>query len=102
MASSSIAVWQYVELRAAERRIEELEAGEDGGGFLGGLGDTFEEAFGDAFEEGLGSLGGGAGDLAACLLPDEPFSATPAGDLPLPEQIAAIADSVERLRGLEF
>ena len=102
VATSAIAVWQYVEIRQAERRIEELEAGEDGGGFLGDLGGTFEEAFGDAFEEGLGSLGGETGDLAACLFPDEPFSAAPVADLPLPEQIAAIADSVEELRGLQF
>jgi hypothetical protein len=102
VTTSAVAVWQYAELRRAEGRIEELEAGEDGGGFLGDLGDTLEEAFGDAFAEGLGSLGGESGDLAACLLPDEPFSAAPVGDVPLPEQIAAIAEAVEELRGLEF
>jgi hypothetical protein len=99
LASTSIAVWQYVELRRAEARIEELEAeGDGGGGIFGDLEETFREAF----EEGLGSLGEGVGGLAACLLPDEPFSSEPIGDRPVEEQIAAIAETVERLRGLEF
>ena len=98
LASTSIAVWQYVELQQAQARIGELEAEGGGGGLFGDL----EEAFGDAFEEGLGGLGGGAGGLGECLLPEEPFSAPPIGDLPVEEQIASIADAVERLRGLEF
>lgn len=99
LASTAIAVWQYVELREAEGRIEELEAGENGGGgILGGL----EDLFADAFEEGLGALGEGAGGLAGCVLPDEPFSSAPVGDLPIGEQVEAIAGSVEELRELEF
>ena len=98
LASTTIAVWQYVELQRAEARIEELEAEGGGGGLFGDLEETFQEAF----EEGLGALGEGAGGLADCVLPDEPFSAAPIGDLPVEEQIAAIADTVERLRGLEF
>jgi hypothetical protein len=95
LASTAVALWQYLELRQAERRIEELEAGRDGGGIFGGLEDLVE----DAFREGLGEGAGGSG---GCLLPDEPFSLRPVGDLPIPEQVEAIADSVERLRELEF
>jgi hypothetical protein len=98
VASTAIAVWQYVELRRAEARIEELEADGGGGGLLGDL----EETFRDAFEEGFGALGDGAGDLAGCLVPDEPLSAPPIADLPVEQQITAIADAVERLRGIEF
>lgn len=98
VVSTAIALWEFVELRRAEARIEELEARGEGGGILGELGDVFE----DALEDGLGSLGGGGGGLASCLLPDDPFSSPRVSDLPVEEQIAAIADAVEELRGLEF
>ena len=98
LASTTISVWQYAELRRAEARIEELEAEGGDGGLFGDL----EEMFQETFEEGLGALGEDSGGLAACVLPDEPFSAAPIGDLPVEEQIASIADAVERLRGLDF
>ena len=101
LAATAIAAWQYVELRQAERRIEELEGGQSGGGILDGLEDVFEDLEG-AFEEGLGDLGGDTGELARCLLPEEPYSAPAVGDLPLREQVTAIADAVEGLRELEF
>ncbi len=100
-ASTAIAAWQYLEIRQAERRIEELEAGEGDGGIFGDLEDVFEDLEG-AFEDGLGALGGDAGELVRCLLPDEPDSAPPVGDLPLREQVTAIADAVEELRELDF
>jgi hypothetical protein len=101
VASTAIAAWQYVELRQAERRIEELEAGEGGGGIFGDLEDAFEDLEG-VFEDGLGALGGDAGELLECLSPDEPYSAAPVGDLPPREQVTAIAEAVEELRELEF
>jgi len=94
LASIAIAAWQHVEIGQAERRIEELEEEEGGGGILGDLG--------DALEEGLGALGGDTGELFECLLPDEPYSAAPIGDLPPREQVTAIAEAVEELRELEF
>lgn len=99
LTSSAIAVWEYVELQRAEDRIEELEAGDGGsGGILGGLEEVFEDAFGDLGQ----SLGGEAGALFGCLFPQEPFSAQPVGDLPVEQQVAAIARGVEELRELRF
>jgi hypothetical protein len=101
IASTSIAVWQYVELQRARDRIEELEAsgGEGGGG--GGLLDELQEAL----EDLLGGLGGASdpqgGAPLDCLAPSEPFSASaPTGSVQ--QQVAAIARQVEEIRELEF
>jgi hypothetical protein len=105
LASSSLAVVEFVQLRAAREEIEELEArvaerGPGDGGLFGDLGEIFEDAFGELGE----SLGGGTagGGLYGCVLPEEPFSAPPIGDVGIEEQVRAIADQVERIRRLEF
>jgi hypothetical protein len=101
LVATVIAAIEYVQLREAQARIEELESrGEGGGGGLfGELGEIFEDAFGE-LGEGLG--GGGSQGLAGCLFPDQPFSGPPVGEGPVEEQVQAIADQVERLRELEF
>jgi hypothetical protein len=98
VASTSIAVWEYVELQRARERIEELEAGGGGGG---GLLEELQEAL----EDLLGGLGAGsdpgAGAALDCLAPSDPFSASaPTGSVQ--QQVAAIARQVERIRELEF
>jgi hypothetical protein len=102
VASTTIAVVEYVQLRQARQDLEELRARQDaggGGGLFGELGEIFEEAVGDLGE----SLGGAPGrGTLACLAPPEPFSGEPIGDLPVDQQVTAIADQVERLRGLRF
>ncbi|MGH2765220.1 MAG: hypothetical protein ACRDKA_04815 [Actinomycetota bacterium] len=97
VTSTAIALWEYRELRRAEDRIEELEAG-DAGGPLGDLGAAFEDAFGELGD----SLGGEAGGLIGCVFPDEPFSAAPVGGLPVGQQVTEISEAVEDLRELEF
>ncbi|HKX24676.1 MAG TPA: hypothetical protein VJP08_00020, partial [Actinomycetota bacterium] len=101
LVATVIAAVEYVQLREAQARIEELESrgGGGGGGLFGELGEIFEDAFGE-LGEGLG--GGGSQGLFGCLLPDRPFSGRPAGEGPVVEQVQAIADQVERLRELEF
>ncbi|MGH2676970.1 MAG: hypothetical protein ACRDHB_01240, partial [Actinomycetota bacterium] len=100
LVASIIAAVEYVQLREAQARIEELESrGEGGGGgLLGELGDIFEDAFGE-LGEGLG--GGGSQGLLGCLFPDQPFSGSPVVGTE-EEQVQAIANQVERLRELEF
>jgi hypothetical protein len=103
LASTTVAVVEFVQLRAAREEIEELEAGAEargGGGVLGDLGEIFEDAFGE-----LGESLGGADDpagLLGCLLPDRPFSGQPVGDVPLEQAVRTIAGQVEDLRELEF
>ena len=101
LVATVIAAVEYVQLREAQARIEELESrgGGGGGGLFGELGEIFEDAFGE-LGEGLG--GGGSQGLFGCLLPDQPFSGEAAGEGPVEEQVQAIADQVERLRELEF
>jgi hypothetical protein len=105
VASTAVAIVEYVQLRAARAEIEELEArlaqGKGGsGGILGDLGEIFEDAFGE-LGEGPGG-GTGPGELLRCLLPQEPFSAPPIGDVAIEDQVRAIAGQVERIRRLEF
>jgi hypothetical protein len=98
VASTAVAIVEYVQLRAARAEIEELEArvaGEGGGGLLGGLEEAFEEAFGDL----SGGEGGGA---LQCMFPERPFSGEPVDDGPIEEQVRTIAGQVEDIRGLEF
>jgi hypothetical protein len=101
LVATVIAAVEYVQLREARARIEELESreGGGGGGLLGELDEIFEDAFGE-LGEGLG--GGGSQGLFGCLLPDQPFSGPRLGDGSVEEQVQAIADQVERLRELEF
>jgi hypothetical protein len=100
LISTSIAVVEYVQLRAARERIEELEAAQEGGGGGGifeGFGDLFEDLLG---EDGAGGLGGELGALE-CI-----------GGLGLGlgggaeegggTSVDAIADQVEDIRELEF
>jgi hypothetical protein len=101
LVATVIAAVEYVQLREAQARIEELESrgGGGGGGLFGELGEIIEDAFG-GLGEGFG--GGGSQGLFGCLFPDQPFSGQPAGGGPVEEQVQAIADQVERLRELEF
>jgi hypothetical protein len=105
LASTSVAIVEFVQLREAREEIEDLEArlaegGGGGGGLFGDLGEIFEDAFGELGE----SLGGGtaAGELVGCLFPEEPFSSPPIRDAGIDQQVDAIADQVERIRRLEF
>ena len=98
LLATVLAVIEYVELQRARDRVEELEAqaaGQDGGLF-GDLGDLFGEL------GGTGGLSDQAG-LIQCLggsVPGLGSGEPPAGS---PEQqVAAIADRVEELRGLQF
>jgi hypothetical protein len=101
LVASIIAAVEYVQLREAQARIEELESRGQGGsgGLFGELGEIFEDAFGE-LGEGFG--GGGSQGLFGCLLPDQPFSGPSVGQGTVEEQVQAIADQVERLRELEF
>jgi hypothetical protein len=104
-ASATLAVVQTVRLETAQERIEELEAQASesgGGGFL----EEFQQIFEDLLGEGTGELGGGGsfGDLLQCLgsgAPGAP-SAPAETEGSIEEQVAAIADEVERIRDLEF
>jgi hypothetical protein len=105
LASSTLALVEFVQLRAAREEIEELEArlaerGGGDGGLFGDLGEIFEDAFGELGESPGGGTGGRG--LFGCVLPEEPFSAPPIGDVGIEEQVRAIADQVERIRRLEF
>jgi hypothetical protein len=105
LVSISVAIVEFVQLRAAREKIEKLEAqvvegGGGDGGLFGDLGEIFEDAFGELGE----SLGGGTGGggLFGCVLPEEPLSAPPIGGVGIGEQVRAIAEQVERIRELEF
>jgi hypothetical protein len=103
LASTTVAVVEFVQLRAAREEIEELEArveGRGGGGIFGDLGEIFEDAFGE-LGESLGGANGTAG-LVGCLLPDRPLSGPPVEDVPIEQAVTTIAGQVEDLRELEF
>jgi hypothetical protein len=101
LVATVIAAVEYVQLREARARIEELES--RGGGGDGGLFGELEEIFEDAFGELGESIGGGGSQgLFGCLFPDQPLSGPPLGDGTVEEQVQAIADQVERLRELAF
>jgi hypothetical protein len=110
LASTTLAVVQTARLKEAQGRIEELEEEvAEGGGGGGGFVDEFQEIFEDLLGEGdaeVGEAAAGFGDLLQCLSPQDgsPGGATaPAGGGGTVEQeVASIADQVERIRGLEF
>lgn len=97
LVTSIIAVVEFVQLRAANERIEELEAGGDqggDGGLFGDFDDILEDILGDT--EGLFEGAEGIGSLLECL--GSPLSGTgEAGTT-----VGAIAEQVEELRELEF
>ena len=98
LVASTIAVIEFVQLRAANERIEELESGaSDGQGDQGPLGDVddlFEDLLGEAEE--LFEGGGGLGSLVECI--GSPFGGS--GDAGT--TVEAIAEQVEGIRELEF
>jgi hypothetical protein len=104
LASTSIAVWEYVELQRAEERIDDLESGGgDDGGLLGELGELFE-GLGEGFGEAPGENPfADQASLLECLggsFPDLQGGEAPGGT---PEQqVAAIAEEVEGIRELTF
>jgi hypothetical protein len=104
LATATIAVVEYVQLRAAREEIEDLRteraggSGDgDGGGLFGRLTDLLEDAFGELGE----GLGPGASALLGCI-PDRPPSVPAIGDAQGEELVDAVADQVERIRGLDF
>ena len=99
LVASTIAVVEFFQLRAANERIEELEAergeGSGGdGGLFGDLDDIFDDVLGEAEDlfEGAGDLG----SALECL--GSPLSS--GGEAGL--SVGAIAAQVERIRGLRF
>jgi hypothetical protein len=97
LVTSTIAVVQFVQLRAANERIEELEAGGDGGhdgGLFGDFDDILEDVLGDT--DGLFEGTGELGSLLECF--GSPF----AGGGEAGITVDAIARQVETLRELEF
>lgn len=106
LISTTVAVVEYVQLRAARQEISELREqgadGDEGGGFLEGLfegvGDLVEGLGGD-----LGGLFGGDQGVVGCIQADalEPGTAGDPGGTPQ-QRVAAISEQVEDLRGLEF
>ncbi|MGH2692715.1 MAG: hypothetical protein ACRDHM_09455 [Actinomycetota bacterium] len=100
LLASTIAVIEFVQLRAANERIEELESGaadggeQGGGGPLGDLDDLLKELLGEA--EGLFEGAGEIGSLIECL--GTPF----AGAGEARASVGAIAEQVEGIRELEF
>jgi hypothetical protein len=110
VASGTLAVVQTVRLADAQARIEELEeqvaeTGDGGGGFLEELQQIFEDLLGEGSGE-LGGVGAGFGDLVQCLAGDGGLvggetAPTDSGGT-VEQQVASIADEVERIRELEF
>jgi hypothetical protein len=99
LVATSIAVVEYVQLRAARERIEELEAAqgdEQGGGILDGFGDLFEDLLGED-GGGSGGLGGGLGAIEC--IGGLGLGGTGGGG---GTGVDAIADRVEQIRELEF
>jgi hypothetical protein len=97
LIASTIAVVEYVQLRAANERIEELESGsgssDGGGGPFGDFGELVEDLLGET--EGLFEGAGEIGSLFECL--GSPFTGGEAG-----KTVEEIASQVEGLRELEF
>jgi hypothetical protein len=94
--ASTIAVIEFVQLRAANERIEELESGDGGGdgGPFGDFGDLVEDLLGET--EGLFEGTGEIGSLVECLgggFGDLGEAGTTVGE---------IAAQVEGIRELEF
>lgn len=114
LVAAAVAVVEFVQLRSANERIEELEAelaraGEGSGGNLfGDLGQLFEDVLGendDLFGPGNGGLFGDQAELIQCLsgggLPGlGGDSEEPSGSPD--QQVDQIASRVEELRGLLF
>jgi hypothetical protein len=108
LVTSTIAVVQYVQLRTANERIEELEAARDPDGGNpdaegdGGLFGDFDDLFDDLFEDVVGDVGdlfegsGDLGSLVECL--GSPFS----GSGEAGATVGAIAEQVESIRELAF
>jgi hypothetical protein len=92
LVASVVAVVEFVQLQAANERIEELEAspGSDGDG---GLFEGFEDIFGDLLGEGQG----GSVDVFECI-----GGLGLGGDGGGGTSIEAIAAEVERIRELRF
>jgi hypothetical protein len=89
-------VIQFVQLKAATERIEELESQSegDGGGLLGDFDDIFEDLLGDT--EGLLEGTGDVGSMLECI--GNPFE----GSGEAGTTVEAIAEQVEGLRELRF
>jgi hypothetical protein len=98
LVASTIAVVEFVQLRAANERIEELESesagSEGGGGPFGDFDDLVEDLLGDA--GGLFEGAGAIGSLIECLGPPLVGS----GDAGT--SVEAIARQVEGIRELRF
>ena len=96
LVSSTLAVIQFVQLRAANERIEELESQSegDGGGLLGEFDDIFEDLLGDT--EGLLEGTGDIGSMLECI--GNPFG----GSGEAGTTVEAIAEQVQGLRELRF
>ena len=98
LVASTIAIVEFVQLRAANERIEELESadgeGDGGGGLFGDFDELFEDLLGEA--EGLFEGAGDLGSLIECL--GSPFG----GSGEAGTSVEAIARQVEGIRELEF
>ena len=96
LVASTIAIVEFVQLRAANERIEELESGSgDGdGGLFGDFDDLIEDLLGEA--GGLFEGAGEIGSLIECL--GTPFG----GSGEAGTSVEAIARQVEGIRELEF
>lgn len=104
---TAVAAVEFVQLQAANDRIEELEeelgrGGQGGGdGLFGEIGRAIEDLFGDLGQE-LGGLEGlPAADLVQCLSGDG-LPATSEAAPGVDAQVEAVARSVEDIRELEF
>lgn len=102
---TAVAAVEFVQLQAANDRIEELEAELGGGGQTGGdglfeqIGDALKDLVGDLGKEFAGLEGLPAADLIQCLGDGLSQGSRPAeGDDP----VAAVAATVEDVRELEF
>ena len=100
LIATAVAVVEFVQLRAANERIEELEAAQEdpdtdgGGGPFDGFGDLFEE-----FEDLFGGQGGGSGLGALECMGGLGLGG---GDGGGGTSVDAIAEEVEGIRELSF